>query len=65
MTSISGVPFDEAERTATVAEIEGLRVPVLGRRQLVVNKLASGRPKDLVDAQMLEEETGGFLPEDE
>jgi hypothetical protein len=58
MTSISGVSFEEAEGTAIETEIEGLCVPVLGRRQLVVNKLASGRPKDLADAQMLGEEPG-------
>lgn len=59
MTSISGVSVDEAERTAVETELEGIRVPVLGRSQLVANKLASGRPKDLADAQMLSEETGG------
>ncbi len=56
MTSISGVEFDEAEEFAIETEIEGMRLPVLGRRQLVSNKLAAGRPKDLMDAQLLEQE---------
>lgn len=55
MTSISGVMFDEAEATAVSAEIDGLVLPVLGRSQLLANKLASGRPKDLVDAELLRE----------
>lgn len=56
MTSISGVGFHEAEREAVDAEIEKIRLPVLGRRHLIANKLASGRPKDLVDAQLLEDQ---------
>ena len=59
MTSITGVSFEEAESTAIETEIEDLRVPVLGRRQLLVNKLALGRPKDLADAQLLAEEPDG------
>ncbi len=58
MTSISGVGFNEAEQTMSTVEVDGMVLPVLGRRQLVANKLASGRPKDLVDAQLLEEDTG-------
>ncbi len=54
MTSIDGVDFDEAEQTAIRAEIDGLVLPVLGRAQLLANKLAAGRPKDLVDARLLE-----------
>lgn len=56
LTSITGVSMDEAERTAIETQLQGLRVPVLGRRQLLANKLATGRPKDLADAQLLEDE---------
>ncbi len=56
MTSISGVEFGEAEQSVVETEIADIRLPVLGRRLLLVNKLAAGRPKDLVDAQLLEEE---------
>ena len=55
MTSISGVAFDDAEQASVLTEIDGMRVPVLGRRHLVANKLAAGRPKDLVDAQLLQD----------
>jgi hypothetical protein len=33
--------------------IEGLTVPVIGRDELVRNKIASGRPKDLADLAAL------------
>lgn len=55
MTSISGVAFDEAERTRITIEIEGLSLPILGRRQLLANKRASGRPKDRLDVELLGE----------
>jgi len=56
MTSISGVTFEEAERTAITIEVEGLLLPILGRRQLLANKRASGRQKDLLDIQLLGED---------
>ncbi len=59
MTSISGVDFDEAEESAFQTEIEGISLLVLGRAQLVRNKLAAGRPKDILDAQLLQERAGG------
>jgi nucleotidyltransferase AbiEii toxin of type IV toxin-antitoxin system len=55
MTSISGVDFEEAERTAIAVDLEGLSLPILGRRQLIANKRASGRPKDILDVQLLGE----------
>ncbi len=35
-------------------DIDGLSVPVIGLKQLCVNKLASGREKDLLDAKILQ-----------
>lgn len=58
LTSISGVGFDDAEASAVVTELDGIRLPILGRRHLIANKLAAGRPKDLVDAELLEESRG-------
>jgi hypothetical protein len=55
MTSITGVEFEEAERTMTKVSIEGLELPILGRQQLLANKRATRRPKDLLDAQLLED----------
>lgn len=56
LTAISGVSFDEAWESRMPVEMDGLSVPVLGRDQLIANKRASGRPKDLLDLQWLERE---------
>jgi hypothetical protein len=54
LTAVDGVTFAEAwpERVETRYGDEG--VHVIGRRHLVQNKRASGRPQDLVDAELLE-----------
>ncbi len=55
LTAISGVDWEEAERTAIRVSIDGMELPVLARGQLLANKLAAGRAKDLVDADLLRE----------
>jgi hypothetical protein len=55
MTSISGVPsFGAAFDNHVDATVEGMTVPVLGRPELIANKRASGRGKDLVDLEWLQ-----------
>ena len=56
LTSIDGVEFEDAWEQRTEVEIEGLRVPIIGRRHLIVNKKAVGRPQDLADVSRLEAE---------
>lgn len=58
LTSISGVSFEEARTTRIVVEISGLKLPVLGKSTLVKNKRATGRAKDVVDADALERTDG-------
>jgi hypothetical protein len=53
MTSVSGVDFDDAWPSRLVADLDGLRADIIGRQQLLQNKIASGRPKDIVDADIL------------
>ncbi len=53
MTGISGLEFAEAARNASQVEIEALAIPVLSRTDLITNKEASGREKDLLDAKIL------------
>jgi len=53
LTSISGVEFDDAWPHRLVADLNGFQANVIGRDELLVNKLASARPKDLVDAEIL------------
>jgi hypothetical protein len=44
MTSIDGVTFSEAWLNRVPAELDGLPVHVLGKADLLRNKLACGRP---------------------
>lgn len=53
LTSISGVDFETAWENRLEIDLDGLSAPVIGRRELLENKVASGRPKDLVDADIL------------
>ncbi len=54
LTGISGVTFDLAWERREVFPFSGLSVPVLGRADLLVNKRAAGRPKDLADIAALD-----------
>ena len=54
MTHISGVKYDEAKPTAIQANIDGLAIPLIHIQSLIKNKKASGRNKDLTDAEELE-----------
>jgi hypothetical protein len=54
LTAIDGVSFEEAWNEKEFHELSGVRVPVISRRHLLMNKKASGRPKDLADLAWLE-----------
>jgi hypothetical protein len=56
LTSISGVGFDEAWVARVNHEVAGLGIPFIGRAELVRNKRASGRTKDLADLEALGED---------
>ena len=53
MTSVSGIEFDDAWPHRLVADLDGVKADVIGREQLLKNKLASGRAKDILDADIL------------
>jgi hypothetical protein len=53
LTFISGVEFDQAWEHRVGLEINGLTVPVIGRADLRRHKLATGRLRDLADAEDL------------
>ena len=55
MTSIDGVAFDKAWTGRVSAKFGEHAVHFLGRAELVENKRASGRAKDLADIALLEE----------
>jgi hypothetical protein len=54
ITSIDGVTFDEAWPNRLEVEMDGLAAIVIGHDELLKNKKATGRPKDVSDAKMLE-----------
>jgi hypothetical protein len=54
LTTIGGVTFDEAWPRRTTVALWGQSVPVIGREDLIRNKRASGRPRDLADLAELE-----------
>lgn len=55
ITDIDGVSFDEADNDKVIVEIEGLKIPVISKQKLIINKKATGREKDRLDAESLVE----------
>ena len=55
MTEITGVVFDEAWPSRISRRVGTLDVPFIGRGELVRNKRAAGRAKDLADLEALGE----------
>jgi hypothetical protein len=55
VTAITGVEFTEAWNSRVSHRVGGLDVPFLGRVELVRNKRATGRLKDLADLEALGE----------
>ena len=53
LTGVSGVSFSDAWPRRVLLRIEGIDVPVLSRQDFVVNKRTTGRPKDLLDLELL------------
>jgi len=56
ITQIDGVEFEDAWKEHKTIEIEGLKIFVIGKLQLLVNKKSTGRAKDKNDALWLESE---------
>jgi hypothetical protein len=53
LTGIDGVTFDECRETAVEYDYLGQKMRFIGLEPLIRNKKASGRSKDLIDAQEL------------
>jgi hypothetical protein len=54
LTSIDGVSFDDAWRNRTTVRVEGQEIALIGREDFLRNKRATGRLRDLADAEELE-----------
>ncbi|MDR1802519.1 MAG: nucleotidyl transferase AbiEii/AbiGii toxin family protein [Treponema sp.] len=55
LTSIDGIRFEDAFARSEIVEIEGIPIHVLSIPDLIKNKRATGRTRDLADAEMLED----------
>ncbi|HJT24993.1 MAG TPA: DUF6036 family nucleotidyltransferase [bacterium] len=53
ITSITGVSFQDAWDHRQIRHVEDMDLPVLSIDDLILNKTATGRPKDLVDLEWL------------
>ncbi len=54
VTAIDGVSFPDAWPDRAETTYGDQTVPVIGRRHLIQNKRASGRPQDLLDLEILD-----------
>jgi hypothetical protein len=59
MKAVPGGDFETAWTSRDTMSIRGVPVPVVNRVELARLKRASGRPQDLLDAQLLTGEPGG------
>ena len=55
LTGIDGIEFDEAWERRISVRIDEDELPFISRDDLITNKLAAGRPKDLADVAALKE----------
>ncbi len=53
LTSVSGLDFDAAYSARSTISIDGVDVDLISREDLLKNKRATGRPKDLADLDAL------------
>ncbi len=53
LNTLTGVEFCACAAAAVLKDFDGLKVPVISRRDLITNKKAAGRLKDLNDVQHL------------
>jgi len=59
LTTVSGVHFDSAWQNRLEIRLDEVVFNVIGRADLIENKKASGRPKDLADLAALEKPEEG------
>lgn len=55
LTSIEGVTWEEANQNKITIDNDGLPLPVIGKNELIKNKLSTGREKDLLDVKQIRE----------
>ncbi|MPM87690.1 hypothetical protein SDC9_134790 [bioreactor metagenome] len=56
LTSIEGVTWEEADQNKIIVVSDsGVSLPVIGKNELIRNKLSTGREKDLLDVKKIRE----------
>jgi hypothetical protein len=53
LMGIPGLTFDKAWQRRVEVDFDGLLVKFISREDLITSKKASGRPQDLIDAELL------------
>lgn len=53
LMGIPGLQFEEAWNRRIEVDFDGLPISFISRQDLITSKLASGRPQDLIDADLL------------
>jgi hypothetical protein len=53
LMGIPGIGFESAWRRRTEAQFDDLTVCFISREDLIISKIASGRPQDLLDVEIL------------
>lgn len=56
ITTIDGVGFEKCFKNRVIADFGSFKVNFISKDDLLINKRASGRPKDLVDYSKLQDE---------
>ncbi len=57
LMSISGVDFADAWARREAVSLDGIDVNFISKQDLIANKIASGRPQDLLDVEQLKKKS--------
>ena len=55
LTKVSGVTYEEADKEKDIFEYDGISIPFINLHHLVLTKMGTGRGKDKVDIEMLQQ----------
>lgn len=53
ITSVSGIDFENSYASRVIYKIEGVEISIISKNDLIENKQAAGRNKDLDDIENL------------
>lgn len=56
ITAVDGLDFESAYKRAKRLEVDGIKIRVLSKNDIIANKLVSGRFKDLADVEVLKKD---------